>query len=92
VQRRQTKVLTRPAIGSSACCIPQVRSISLRGKRAAGARPCHQIRFREAFWICVLDPRDTLIGAVTPADGNVISGNGFSAVAISALAVAAADA
>lgn len=39
---------------------------------------------RQDFGMYLLDPRDTLIGGATPAEGNVIVGSGFSAVSLSA--------
>ncbi|HWT15217.1 MAG TPA: hypothetical protein VN581_05490 [Patescibacteria group bacterium] len=39
---------------------------------------------RQDFGMYLLDPRDTQIGGATAAEGNTISGNGFSAIAISA--------
>ncbi len=42
---------------------------------------------RQDFGVYLLDPRDTLIGGSDPAEGNTISGNAFSAIAVSASAL-----
>lgn len=61
----------------------QLIKVIIQGNIIGATADLTAVPGRQDFGMYLLDPRDTLIGGTTPAEGNVISGNGFSAVSIS---------
>lgn len=61
----------------------QLVKIAIQGNIIGASADLTAVPGRQDFGMYLLDPRDALIGGTTAAEANVISGNGFSAIAIS---------
>ena len=59
-------------------------SVRIQGNIIGAAADLSAVPGRQDFGMYLLDARDTLIGGAAAGEGNVLSGNGFSAIAVSA--------
>ena len=62
----------------------QLTSVRIQGNIIGASADLGSVPGRQDFGMYLLDPRDAMIGGVTPAEGNAMAGNGFSAISISA--------